>query len=80
MTPEEIKGIYGELITERDRLATKMACCQFGFEYPWKPHSLEMIKKNNPTDFDRLMRYRGLKEKIATLRDDYLAQTGRELK
>jgi hypothetical protein len=80
MTPEEIKKMHDELIQKRNDLMDLFHGAQFGYEYPWRPESLEMIRVNNPTNYERLMKYRDLKSKIGTLRDDYLAQTGKELK
>jgi predicted nuclease with TOPRIM domain len=80
MTPEEIKERFQELIRKRNDLMDLFHGAQFGYEYPWRPESLKRIEKNNPVNYERLMKYRDLKSKIGTLRDDYLAQTGKELK
>jgi len=78
MELEELKKRLTLLSEEKHKLVIEMSCAQFGYEHPWTRESLERIQKNNPTNFKRMMKYRDLKEKIATLQIEHVALTGRE--
>jgi hypothetical protein len=76
LTIGELKVRLVSMRHEIKDLIVKMAGNNFGFEYPWRPESLERIKKNNPTNYARYVRYHDLKSKEMTLRDEYQARTG----